>query len=95
MAVEDFYKLQIDELKKMSYSFYLSLAKGKEPLTFTAKDDDNSEHQVEVNVTMDKDDEKALVVIIDFDTNWGGRETRTSGAHAFLLTTNNEWQEES
>lgn len=94
MVVEEFYDKQLSELKKMGYDFYESLARGKEPLTYTAKYGENKEYQVEVNSRFNKQRDGVLVTI-DFDTEWGGRWEQTSNAHTFLLTSDNQWRESS
>ncbi|MGH7196942.1 MAG: hypothetical protein ACREGJ_04250 [Candidatus Saccharimonadales bacterium] len=65
------------ELKKLSFEFFYALAKGKEPLTYTAEDDGGRTHQVEVFA--DSFDENEISLVFGFDTEFGGRFDRSKG----------------
>lgn len=90
MEVDSEHKFHIDELKKLSYAFYCSLAQGKEPLTYTAvMPDSNREYQVEVNAYI-KDE--AVHVDISFDTSFGGRFDRNKGQfYSYRLSSDGTW----
>lgn len=85
---------QIDQLKKLDFNFYQLLANGKEPLTYTYSDQPGKDTQVEVNAKLVKSS-NAVLVRIDFDTNWEGRWKPTMNAVSYHLTSDGVWCESS
>lgn len=92
--VIDLYKIQLEELKKLSFNFYKLLAYGDEPLTYTIKTSpDDGDTQVEVNARF-IDDKDNLSVEFGFDTDFGGRFSKAKGDfYAFTLSSDNRWTE--
>ncbi len=91
MEREAEHESQIVEFKKMNYTFFESLARSKEPLTYTFRSSSDDEIQVEINSRLSKD-KTSLIIDFGFDTNYGGRFTRTKGKiYAYKLNVSNEW----
>ena len=83
------YSKQIEELQKLSFQFYFSIAKSKEPLTFTFVDSESTEHQCEVFFDNISDDE--LIVYFGFDSEWQARFKETSNTYGYALSSKDEW----
>lgn len=89
MDIANYFSQQINELKKLSYSFYEGVSRGNEPITYTTKRGE-AEIQVEVNVNQDNNQ---LIITFDMDTNWGGKWNKTNRAKTYELLPNNNWVE--
>jgi hypothetical protein len=61
---------QVRELGKLSFNFLLSVAKTKEPLTYTFNSD-GAEHQIEVLIS--NLDDAQLEMIVAIDSGWKAR----------------------
>lgn len=89
MAIDEQFTEQVREMQKLSYRFYAELALGGEPLTYSCKNEEGSEIQIEVNASVDNE---RLIVVIDADTGWSGRWSKTRLARTFLVSVNDRWQ---
>lgn len=85
------FESQLNELQKLSYDFYRTLAKGEEPLTYSFVENDGAEHQVEVSVEIG--DANNIMVEIAFDTYYKARFDKSKGNFfRFKLNSKNQWQ---
>lgn len=93
--MNDSYKFQIDEVKKLSYNFYEKLAASEDALTYAFADDEkNTDVQVEVQAEKDKKS-NALIITIDFYVDSRNFIHISDASEVLYLHKENKWEEYS
>jgi hypothetical protein len=89
------YEFQVNEMKKHSYEFYLGLARGDDPLTYTFSDNDNETvFQVEITAKIPKKI-KGVLVQFYFCSDHGKWMCSSDYSPTYLITEDGSWKDSS
>lgn len=86
---------QINEIKKLDYSFYEKIAASGDPLTYTFSElETSSGVQVEIDVKRHKKID-ALILTIDFCSDDGKWMHKSDASATYLIDKDGKWQDSS